>query len=168
MLKNIFEILTKPFKPFLIYRDNPNIPYLKRYFILPNNRYFNIYLHKFYLSDYEDELHDHPWANMSILLSGYYYEHIPKDYDKWIINESREEQTLLRKPFRPIFRPAKYIHRIELLNDSNGNPKPIWTLFITGPHIRQWGFWCSQGFVHNKKYLKVGPNGESSKGKGCD
>ena len=51
-------------------------PYLRRWHLLPRNRLFNVYLHNFCRSDDDRALHDHPWVNMSVLLSGSYMEHV--------------------------------------------------------------------------------------------
>lgn len=50
-------------------------PYLLRWWIIPRNKVFNIYLHRFMRSDEDRALHDHPWSNLSILLRGCYAEH---------------------------------------------------------------------------------------------
>jgi len=160
----IIHRIIQAFKPKIIYRDDINNIYLKRYYIIPNNKYFNVYIHKFYSSDFDKHLHDHPWWNISILLTGSYLEHVPKDYNKWIKNESREEIVLKRYPFIPIWRSAYYIHKIELVNNE-----PIWTLFITGPVIRNWGFFCPTSWRANEEYLNENTVGNiSSIGKGCD
>jgi hypothetical protein len=52
-------------------------PYLLRWWIIPRNRFFNIYLHRFLRSDDDRALHDHSWCNVSILLDGAYYEYMP-------------------------------------------------------------------------------------------
>ena len=46
--------------------------------------------------------------------------------------------------------------------------RPFMTLFITGPKIRDWGFWCDKGtrFVPWEKFTKNGVPGE--RGSGCD
>jgi hypothetical protein len=49
-------------------------PYLLRWFIIPRNPIFNIYLHQFLRSDDDRALHDHPWPWCSILLRGSYAE----------------------------------------------------------------------------------------------
>src|ERR1700761_649655 len=49
--------------------------YMRRWWVIPRNRFFNIYLHNFLRSDDDRALHDHPWVNMSILLWGRYIEH---------------------------------------------------------------------------------------------
>ena len=53
-------------------------PYLLRWFLIPRNPVFNVYVHLFLRSDEDRALHDHPWAaNCSILLEGQYLEHTP-------------------------------------------------------------------------------------------
>ena len=47
---------------------------------------------------------------------------------------------------------------------SNG--KPSWSLFITGPKLRTWGFWCPKGWMHWEKFVKVVPGGNEI-GAGC-
>lgn len=54
-------------------------PYLLRWWVIPRNPVFNIYLHQFRRSDDDRALHDHPWLfNASWLLSGEYVEHTIK------------------------------------------------------------------------------------------
>lgn len=136
-------------------------PYLKRWWLIRPGAYwgFNIYLHHFLSSDEDRALHDHPWWSLSFLLNRSYLEYLPKNQDKWTNENDREEIIKKRYPLIPIYRDADCIHRIELIND-----KPVWTLFITGPKIKEWGFWCPFGFRHNNDFLD--PSG-SSKGKGC-
>lgn len=50
-------------------------PYLTRWHLIPRNRWFNLYLHKFVHGDDERALHDHPWPSASLLLEGRYIEH---------------------------------------------------------------------------------------------
>jgi hypothetical protein len=37
-------------------------PYMLRWWIIPRNKFFNIYLHRFLRSDDDRALHDHPWV----------------------------------------------------------------------------------------------------------
>jgi hypothetical protein len=144
-------------------KDNP---YLLRWWIIPRNRFFNIYLHKFLRDDDDRALHDHPWASCSIILKGGYIEHQP-------------EGVYVRKPGRIYFRRATQAHRIELHRgywcswcanvwhpDSSEPGRPAWTLFITGPKIREWGFHCPEKWVHWRDFT-TGQNGELV-GKGCE
>ena len=47
----------------------PENPYLLRWWLIPRNRWFNVYLHQFKRSDDDRALHDHPWINASIVLT---------------------------------------------------------------------------------------------------
>jgi len=89
--------------------------YLERWYLIPKNRFFNIYLHHFMQSDEDRALHDHPWWSLGILLKGKYKEHLP------------EGKTRMKFVGQPTIRPANFLHRIELTDG------PVWTLFITGP-----------------------------------
>ena len=122
-------------------------PYLERWFAIPRNRWFNVYVHRFCRSDDDRALHDHPWINCSVLLEGSYVEHT---------SVGRTE----RKAGEVKIRSAKGAHRIELTNGR------CWTLFITGPRMREWGFHCPQGWRHWREFT-AGPKGETV-GKGCD
>lgn len=156
-------------------------PYMRRWWVIPRNKYFNIYLHNFLRSDDDRALHDHPWNNMSILLKGQYLEHVPKDPKKWVEEGDREELIHLRKA--PFFytRKATSIHRVELIEEEcpycdltqctapehtkRGKLKPVWTLFITGPWVRSWGFWCPKGFRPWREFVDDRDSGRV--GKGC-
>ena len=124
-----------------------NEPYLERYYPLFNTRYhtgFNIYIHKFLKGD-PDDVHDHPWSYATFILAGGYYEWIPQ------FNPDGTKSCEIRKWRGPghfrICRPESY-HRVEL--------KPgvtAWTLFMPGPHKRQWGFLVDNKWIHNDNYL---------------
>lgn len=140
---------------------DPSNPYLLRWYLIPRNGWFNVYLHKFVRDDDDRALHDHPWASMSIVLSGGYYD---VTYGP--------DGTLQRRWYRPgsvVCRWANTAHRVELssINDLNDvSKRPAWTLFITGPKVREWGFWCPFGWRHWQEFTD-GKDG-SRIGKGCD
>lgn len=124
-----------------------NEPYLERYYPLFNTRQhtgFNIYIHKFLKGD-PDDVHDHPWSYATFILAGGYYEWVPVFNT---LGEKINEIRYWRGPghFR-ICRPDSY-HRVEL--------KPgvtAWTMFMPGPHKRQWGFLVDNKWIHNDNYL---------------
>jgi len=157
-------------KPHCIINRTIEEIYLKRWFIIPRNPIFNIYLHHFYLSDLDSALHDHPWNfNISIILSGSYKEWIPCEPEKWQTTNRRSVKYIRRYPFIPVIRFGPSIHRIELDTDDNG-PKKVWTLFITGQTVSSWGFYCANRKVDHKDYLiHTIENGHkiSKIGKGC-
>jgi hypothetical protein len=128
-------------------------PYLLRWFVIPRNRFFNIYLHNFRRSDDDRALHDHPWANCSILLRGSYTEHS-------IAAGGVEQRRPLSAGAIRLRLSGRFAHRIELTHGE------CWTLFITGPRYRQWGFHCPKGWVHWKKFTATDDAGAI--GRGCD
>jgi hypothetical protein len=129
-------------------------PYLRRWFVIPRNRFFNIYLHQFLRSDDDRALHDHPWANCSIILDGSYFEHTIAEGGIHHKKEIKAGAVRIRLS-------GKFAHRIELRNG------PCWTLFITGPRYRSWGFHCpEQGWVPWEKF--TAPDDYGDIGQGCE
>lgn len=144
---------TEPITADVVIGGHDN-PYLLRWYLIPRNPILNIYLHKFMRSDDDRALHDHPWANMSILLRGEYIEHE-------ILAGGIEKRTHFKAGSWRIRWSGKLAHRLELVNG------PCWTIFITGPRYRQWGFHCPLvGWVHWKKFTAADDHGAI--GKGCD
>lgn len=139
-------------------------PYLRRWWLIPRNRFFNIYLHEFLRSDDDRALHDHPWLfNASWLLRGEYVEHTIKAGGLLVRTHRRAGECK--------FRWGKAPHRVELLTRSahaeEEDPLPCWTVFITGPVVRQWGFYCMErGWVHWKRFTAADDKG--AVGKGCE
>lgn len=127
---------------------SPDDPYMLRWWIIPRNRFFNIYLHQILKDDDDRALHDHPWWSVSFLLKGRLGE---------VFGE-----RMLRYPRRylPLFRSGKFKHRLFLPH----NETCAWTLFITGPRYREWGFHCPKGWVHWQEF--VGEN-KGEIGRGC-
>jgi hypothetical protein len=107
-------------------------PYLHRWHVIPRNRLFNIYFHNFLRSDDDRALHDHPFVNLSIILDGCYVEHTAHDQELLL-----EGQVKFRSS-------GKFAHRIELRFGV------CWTLFITGPRYRNWGFNCVDSLGYQK------------------
>lgn len=146
----------------------PDRPYLRRWFVLPRNPLFNVYLHQFLRSDDDRALHDHPWLfNLSWLLSGEYIEHTIRAGGVGVRTPRRAGDLKFR------WGPAP--HRVELLTiadfvrtqPDNATPLPCWTLFITGPRVRQWGFHCPEaGWIHWRRFTAAADPGAA--GLGCD
>ena len=146
-------------------------PYRNRWWLIPRNRWFNIYLHQFVRDDDDRALHDHPWLNCSIILRGAYTEIVfvkpplrPRDGADGLTPSTVE---VARRLLRPVFRRPATAHRVTLPRDANNQPIPCWSLFLTGPTIRQWGFWCPRGrWVHWRDFT-AGDRGEIV-GRGCE
>jgi hypothetical protein len=151
-------------------------PYLIRWYVTPWRRWFrdvpseqlrwgqraviwlsrwlpNVYLHQFLRSDDDRALHDHPWLfNASLMLRGSYVEHT--------IREGGVRAQAERVAGDLVIRFGSAPHRVELTKGA------CWTLFITGPIVRDWGFHCERGWVPWEKFVAPGDSG--SIGAGCD
>jgi hypothetical protein len=135
-------------------------PYMKRWYVLPRNRWGNIYFHEYHRPDDDRALHDHPWHSVSLCLKG-------------PLLDVTEKQTLEVWPGDVVFRGtnAKSPHRIDLpiISEAGHHLTHQRTLFIMGPRVREWGFHCPKGWVHWKDFTKHTETGDSSKvGRGCD
>ena len=112
-------------------------PYLTRYYLFLKDRKrfpFNIFLHNFHKGD-PDDLHDHPWCWATFIVRGGYWEHTP-------------EGKFWRGPgtFRVARSTAR--HRIELEPGVD-----VWTLFMVGPKIREWGFYPDGKWIPWHQYI---------------
>lgn len=144
-------------------------PYLRRWFVIPRNLVFNVYLHQFLRSDDDRALHDHPWLfNASLILRGGYIEHTIRAGG--VAVRTRRDRGSMA------FRWGPAPHRVELLSLADVMPSqpsatdiPVccWTLFITGPKVRTWGFHCpEQGWIPWQRFTAADDPG--AVGKGCD
>lgn len=149
-------------------------PYLRRWFLIPRNRFLNVYLHQFLRDDDDRALHDHPWAWCSILLRGAYVEHT-------IAAGGVHCRQLRQAPSIKVSGPWR-AHRVELLSGlvsgtagtdwvllddyDETRRMPAWTLFITGPRMRSWGFHCERRWVDWREFTD--PDDTGATGRGCD
>lgn len=123
-------------------------PYLERYYLFLKDRKsfpFNIFLHKFLKGD-PDDVHDHPWPYATLILKGGYNEWIPQFNNK---GEKIAEISVWRGPGSFRVCGANSYHRIELDPEVT-----CWTLFMPGPHKRDWGFLVKNKWVQHEIYLK--------------
>lgn len=140
LARRIFKKITKrdQREPDIIIGGHEN-PYLYRWYIIPRNRFFNIYLHLFFRSDDDRALHDHPWWSCSFILEGEYNECLSHAWEK--------ERIVRRSCGDVVWRKATSAHRIILIDGV-----PCWTLFITEPRLRKWGFHCPGGWRHWREF----------------
>lgn len=149
----------------------PDRPYLRRWWLTPWSGLYRdierptwwqnivrrlpgVYLHHFCRSDDDRALHDHPWANVSIVLRGLYLEHT--------IAAGGIQRCRVLMAGEWAFRwSGRIAHRIELVDG------PCWSLFITGPRYRGWGFHCpEQGWIPWERFTATDDPGAI--GKGCE
>lgn len=109
-------------------------------------------LHNIREPDEDREMHDHPWDFVAVILRGGYVEDIPAPatwpglcaYPPEEDADPTWTERLVRWPGSVVYHRASDAHRIsKLLRDE------AWTLVITGPRIRKWGFWTKDvGWVY--------------------
>lgn len=131
-------------RPDVVIGDN----YMNRWWILPRNPLFNIYLHRITADDEGRDLHDHPWSNISIILKGVYRELMPffqpNTDGECIWKWKRVHRHLIGG--RIVYRNSLFAHRLEVVEG------PVWSLFITGPSRRDWGFHTEHGWISHHEY----------------
>lgn len=121
--------------------------YMRRWWVIPRNKSCNVYLHEILHSDDDRAMHDHPWANTSLLIAGSYIEHTP-------------EGTFIRRAGDVVQRAAESLHRLEVIPGERAI-----SLFMTGPIVREWGFACPNGWVHWRDFVDDRDAGQI--GRGC-
>ena len=130
---------------------NYSDPYVLRWFIIPRNHIFCIYLHHFIKGDEDDALHDHVSDNFSIILETGYWEEFAWGWR-------------LRLPGRVYFRLAGTGHRIHMCQSHGYEMGPhgkntATTIFIKLPYRRNWGFHCPKGWIPWQKIVGTGHYG---------
>lgn len=136
---------------------DPANPYLRRWWVIPRNEGANVYLHEILRSDDDRAGHDHPWDNTSYVIEGEYDEIAYYKLQPW--NEAYRRTIVAGDT---VSRQATDTHRLVIPEGGR-----CVSLFITGPKVREWGFWCPNGerFVHWRAFTG-GENGEIV-GRGC-
>ena len=104
----------------------PECPYVHRWYV--QTPWFSIRLHHWTGSDDVRALHDHPWPFVTFVLSGHYLDVTEVD-GQWFTSECRQ--------WHLYYRPALHTHAVV----PNGSQP--WTLLLTGPVVRRWGFWVN-------------------------
>jgi hypothetical protein len=133
-----FKLLEKLGRKRIVMDRIHDEPYLTRYYLFLKDRKwfpFNIFLHNFHKGD-PDDLHDHPWPYITVILKGGYWEHQASGERKW------------RSPGTIRIAGSSSLHRIELEPGTD-----VWTLFIPGPQLREWGFIDNGEWKQHEQYL---------------
>lgn len=133
----ILKLLERLGRKRIILDRESQEPYLTRYYLFLKDRKwfpFNIFIHNFHKSD-PDDLHDHPWPFITIILKGGYWEHTPKG-------------KFWRGAGKINWARSTSLHRVELEPGVD-----TWTLFIPGPSVREWGFIDKGIWKRHDQYL---------------
>lgn len=108
-------------------------PYLMRMYILPDRGKETtfrpgLFLHKFFRSDDDRALHNHPWRfAISFILYGGYQEERLIDGKVKVFD---------RKPFTFNIIRANDFHRVKLNDEQEG----CWSIFLAFDRTQEWGF----------------------------
>jgi len=135
----------------IIFNPDSAVPYMKRWWVIPRNRFINCYLNEVYRSDEDRAHHDHPWMNISIVLWGGYWEHR-------ILAGGIVERKWRAPGTVKIRWSSAAAHRLEIPDGQMSL-----SLFLTGPKVRAWGFHdAGLGWVHNQVYKGMIDRGETA------
>ncbi len=124
--------------------------YLERFWLVKPSKHFpfTVLVNHFLVSDQHDELHDHPWDNLSIVLRGGYLEVQPADQKQHPVQDATLTRDRWVRPGEVVFRRATDRHRVQLPVDDTS-----WSIFIMGPKKRSWGFHTVEGFVNWRDFF---------------
>lgn len=112
-------------------------------------------LHRMSAPDPGIDLHDHPWAFVTVPLWGGYTEQraLTRDApflagiaDRWPGTCTRGAEGEVRWG-RPRLMRLDECHRITELHRRH-----CWTLVVKGPRRRRWGFYTATGFIDERTY----------------
>ncbi len=100
-----------------------------------------VMIHKQTKPDRGPAPHDHPWGFWSFVIKGGYAEVVRHSNGVRLLN--------VRAPLSLKYRPPEFCHRIYRLLDGVSS----WTLVVTTPYRRRWGFWTREGkFINRNDY----------------
>lgn len=124
----------KRFEAWGLYRSDI-AGYMHRWIL--RTPWFTVRIHHILSSDHDRDFHDHPFSFMSLILRGGYGEHRPTGAFQ------------IYKAGSVVYRRAEDFHRLTLIDDS------AWTLVVTGPYRRPWGFLVDTTWIGERDYFRL-------------
>lgn len=94
----------------------------------------SVRLHHWLGPDDDRAFHDHPWWFVTLVLRGGYDDETPAGTERLRAGSVR-------------FRPALHRHTVRPW------PGGAWTILVTGPRSRSWGFWLNGKFFKANKWF---------------
>ena len=137
----------------------PGDPYMLRWWWIPRNRFFNIYIHRILHDDEDRALHDHPWASLSYMVEGVLFEFYTTRRDRASLPYAHWARGKKIAAGQWTYRSPGFAHRLVVLGELTT------TIFITGPRVREWGFHCPKGWVPWRDF--VARDNKGAVGRGC-
>lgn len=104
---------------------------------------YTLRLHRILRPDADRCPHDHPYWMVRLIVKGGYIEEC-----------GPERRVEHRRPGDITLHPPLFQHRILELLDRES-----WSLVITGPHERQWGFYTAQGWMSCADFVQAATQG---------
>lgn len=106
--------------------------YMRRWVV--KTPWFLLRLHHILRGDNDRHFHDHPFDFVSLILKGGYIEYtpngLPRIFDPGSVNAKKADQ----------------LHYLKLLSGST------WTVLVTSPYYRDWGFATEDGWIKADRY----------------
>jgi hypothetical protein len=130
----------------------PSCPYVIRWRL--ETPWFSIRLHHWLAPDDDRAPHDHPWNFTTFVLLGGYTDESTKPCDSNCGPVGHVGGCAAKFKTREHLR-APAIRRREAAHQHTVFPDPdgAWTIIVTGPKVRSWGFWVKGKFVKMNKYF---------------
>lgn len=127
--------------------------YMRRWLLM--TPWGTVRLHNILRSDEDRDLHDHPWDFASLILRGGYVDVVPLGQNDGRGRlRLRAHATFLKSTMlvARVFRAGQVVrHRAEDLHRLEV-PTPAWTVVLTGPVRRRWGFETEHGWMYYKDW----------------
>lgn len=101
-------------------------------------------LHHWLYGDDERAQHDHPWNFYTFILKGGYQD-LTSTYD---VHGQTQLHVETMHAGKLSYRPATHLHSVHLWNDATA-----WTIVLTGPIVRRWGFFDGRRWWRSRKYF---------------
>lgn len=136
----------------------PECPYLHRW--VAQFGKFSVRVHHWMGSDDPRHFHDHQWWFLTLVLKGGYTDISSPNPEAGVTSiawEQSDEPGAVQlatkhheklSPGSVRFRPALHTHTVQV------DPGGCWTLMITGPPRRDWGFWVNGIWKRQRKYFR--------------
>lgn len=99
-------------------------------------------VHHIQRADADDELHDHPFGFVSLVLRGWYVEELPAEHRMQSAMPGGLRTYTTRRPGSIARRRSHVAHRISRVSEGG-----VWTLVFARRGERQWGFYTANGWV---------------------
>jgi hypothetical protein len=110
-------------------------PYLERFFLLGSARSQGSARYHHILSSDPQDMHDHPWDFITTILSGSYVE-------------TTTDSECEYGPGSVLVRRAEHLHRLTISS-------PVWTMVVTSPARRSWGYQVGARWVPWQSYRRI-------------